>query len=65
VRVKNRLEKREERERIGEKSKPTFLSFQERRETRVFREIFFVTNEKISEKSNEKKKNETQMTKSS
>jgi len=51
---KSTREKRRERERIGEKSKPTFLSFQERREKSLLRN--FVTNEKISEKSNEKKK---------
>jgi len=48
--------RKEKRERESERkaNPPFFLS--KREETRVFREIFFVTNEKISEKSNEKKK---------
>jgi len=62
--MRKKSTRKEKRERIGEKSKPFFLSFQERRDKSLL-ERNFVTNEKISEKSNEKKKNETQKTKSS
>ena len=50
--MRKKSTRKEKRERIREKSKPTFLS--KREETNLLRN--FVTNEKISEKSNEKKK---------